>query len=191
MFPTVRPRRACFHLIDHPDRIHRVRNGFAFCVDPARRGETRFALDIPVEDTPFIALVDDDGHSAQLLERLLLAHGAPEVRHFASAQAGEAALAAMLADIGQQWPGLVVVDLKSYSGANAEFVARNHGMLRQKGIPLVVMTQPTDREGRQRLHDVGASAVFFRQADRDAYRREAAAIVSFWARNQRLDAVGM
>ena len=44
---------------------------------------------------------------------------------------------------------------------------------------------------RQALHDAGASAVFFRQADLDAYRHEAAAIVSFWARHQRLDAVGM
>ena len=72
-----------------------------------------------------------------------------------------------------------------------EFLARNQALLRQKGVPLAVMTQTTDRAGRQALHDAGASAVFFRQADLDAYRHEAAAMVSFWARHQRLDAVGM
>jgi len=143
------------------------------------------------DDLPFIALIDDDGHSAYLLTRMLKAHGAPEVKHFGSPEAGESFLADCLADVEREWPGLVIVDLKAHSGANLEFVARNHARLRQKGVPLVVMTQTTDRTGRQSLHDAGAAAVFFRQADLDAYRHEAAAIVSFWARNQRLDAVGM
>ena len=146
---------------------------------------------VVTDDTPFIALIDDDGHSAHLLTRMLLAHGAPEVRHFETASAGETFLAANLSDVSADWPGMVVVDLKVHSGANVEFVARNHVLLRQKGIPLAVMTQPTDRAGRQALHDAGASAVFFRQAELTAYRHEAASIVSFWARNQRLDAVGM
>jgi len=143
------------------------------------------------DDPPFIALIDDDGHSAHLLTRMLRAHGAPEVKHFDTVQAGESFLATVLADVNSEWPGTVIVDLKAHSGANLEFVARNQALLRQKGVPLAVMTQTTDRAGRQVLHDAGASAVFFRQAELDAYRREAAAIVSFWARNQRLDAVGM
>jgi len=143
------------------------------------------------DDLPFIALVDDDGHSAHLLTRMLLAHGAPQIMHFGSIEAGEAFLGQRLADVEREWPGLVIIDLKAHSGANLEFVARNQALLRQKGIPLAVMTQTTDRAGRQALHDAGAAAVFFRQSDLEAYRHEAAAIVRFWARNQRLDAVGM
>ncbi|WP_375599950.1 hypothetical protein [Devosia sp. Naph2] len=142
-------------------------------------------------DLPFIALIDDDGHSAHLLTRMLLSHGAPQIRHFGSIAAGEAFLGQRLADVDREWPGLVIVDLKAYSDANLEFVVRNQALLRQKGIPLAVMTQTTDRAGRQALHEAGAAAVFFRQAELEAYRHEAAAIVSFWARNQRLDAVGM
>ncbi len=47
-----------------------------------------------------------------------------------------------------------------------------------------------ERETREALSVAGADAVFERQADIDSYRREAAAIVSFWVRNQHLDAVG-
>ena len=143
------------------------------------------------DETPFIALIDDDGHSAHLLTRMLLAHGAPDVKHFNSPVVGEAFLAATLADTRREWPGIVIVDLKAHSGANMDFAIRNQALLRQKGVPLVVMTQTLDRAGRQALHDAGVSAVFFRQAELDAYRREAASIVSFWARSQRLDAVGM
>lgn len=111
--------------------------------------------------------------------------------HFATAAEGEAFLAANLADARREWPGMVIVDLKAHSGANLEFVARNQALFRQKGVPLAVMTASADRAGRRHLQDAGAAAVFFRQADLVAYRHEAAAIVSFWARHQRLDAVGM
>jgi hypothetical protein len=40
-------------------------------------------------------------------------------------------------------------------------------------------------------YEAGAAAVFFRQPEVDAYRRELDGIENFWARNQRLDAVGM
>lgn len=143
------------------------------------------------DDISYIALIDDDAHSVHLLTRMLLAHGAPDIRAFSTVAEGEGFLARTLADPGAEWPGLVIVDIKAHSGANLDFIARNQALLRQKGIPLAVMTQPTDRAGRQTLHEAGAAAVFFRQAELDAYRREAAAIVSFWARHQRLDAVGM
>ncbi len=142
-------------------------------------------------DAPFIVLIDDDEHSAHLLTRMLSAHGAPAIRHFATAQSGETALSAILNDPQATWPGLLIVDLKAHSAANAEFATRNHALLRQKGIPLAIMAAPTDRDGRRLLLDAGASVVFFRQAELDAYRHEAAAIVSFWARSQCLDAIGM
>lgn len=148
-------------------------------------------MNVVSNDMPFIALIDDDGHSAHLLTRMLVAHGAPQVRHVGSAEAGETFLIECLSDVDREWPGLVIVDLKAHSGANLEFVTRHQAVLRQKGIPLAVMMQTTDRVGRQALQEAGAAAVFFRQAELEAYRREAAAIVSFWARNQRLDAVGM
>ncbi|HTM79163.1 MAG TPA: hypothetical protein VL133_16235, partial [Devosia sp.] len=58
-------------------------------------------------------------------------------------------------------------------------------------IPVVVMAPQLERAAAEALHDAGAAAVFTRHAERDAYRREAANIISFWARSQRLDAVGM
>ena len=52
------------------------------------------------------------------------------------------------------------------------------------------MAPTLDRTTRENLLDAGADAVFERHAELQAYRAEAAAIVSFWVRNQRLDAVG-
>lgn len=144
-----------------------------------------------VENVPFMALIDDDQHSAHLLTRMLIAHGAPEIRHYGAAADGRARLQAVLGDFHTSWPSLLIVDIKSHSGGNLEFVASIQSLTRQKGLPVVVMAPTLAREGRQALLDAGASAVFFRQAELDAYRREAAGIVSFWARSQRLDAVGM
>lgn len=144
-----------------------------------------------VDHLPFVALVDDDPHSAQLLTRMLVAHGAPEIEHHASAAAGLQALVEVLNNPAANWPGLVVVDLKAHSRANLEFMTAIQPLLRQKGVNAVVMTQDLDRQARVSLLAAGAAAVFIRHAERDAYRREAADIVSFWARSQRLDAVGM
>lgn len=140
---------------------------------------------------PFVALVDDDQHSAHLLTRMLLAHGSPDIQWYGGATDGRLMLGDILADPQANWPGMLIVDLKAHSGANLEFVASIQALTRQKGVPVVVMSPLLDRAGREALHEAGAAAVFFRHAELDAYRREAAGIVSFWARNQRLDAVGM
>ena len=144
-----------------------------------------------VDNSPFVALIDDDQHSAHLLTRMLVAHGSPHVHWYGGADDGMACLQSVLRDVSANWPGLIIVDLKAHSGANLEFVASIQQLARQKGVPVVVMAPPLDRQSRQALEDAGASAVFFRQAELDAYRREAAGLVSFWARTQRLDAVGM
>ena len=151
----------------------------------------RCALNDDVDNLPFVALIDDDRHSAHLLTRMLLAHGSPDIRHYSDAIEGSIQLRSVLADVANDWPALLIVDLKSHTGANLEFVGGIQQLARQKGIAIVVMAAPLDRAGRQALHDAGASAVFFRQPEVDAYRREVAGIVSFWARHQRLDAVGM
>ena len=144
-----------------------------------------------VEHLPFLALIDDDQHSAYLLTRMLLAHGSPNIQHYGDAVDGSTRLQAVLDGPPTHWPGLIIVDLKAHSQANHDFVAALQPTARQKGVPIVVMSQPTGRQGRQALHEAGASAIFFRQAELGAYRSEAASIVSFWARFERLDTVGM
>lgn len=147
-------------------------------------------MNVYVDNSPFVALIDDDQHSAHLLTRMLVAHGSPDVQHYGNALTGAARLLSVLADSDANWPGLLIVDLKSHSGANLDFIASIQQVTRQKGVPVVVMATAGDRN-RQALIEAGASTVFFRHAELDAYRREAAGIVSFWARSQRLDAVGM
>lgn len=143
------------------------------------------------ENQPFVALIDDDQHSAHLLTRMLLAHGAPEIKWYGDANAGRACLVAALGDFSANWPGLVIVDLKAHSNANLEFITSIQPLLQQKGVMIAAMVQAADLAQRSALQHAGASAVFVRHAELDAYRREAASIVSFWARGQRLDAVGM
>ena len=144
-----------------------------------------------VDNTPYIALVDDDAHSARLLTRMLLAHGSPRIADFASAADAVTQLTPVLSQGPQAWPSMLIVDLKSHSVANLEFVTALAPIIGKLDIPLVVMAQSAERPSASALHDAGAAAVFTRHADREAYRREAANIVSFWARCQRLDAVGM
>lgn len=148
-------------------------------------------MNTSVENASYIALVDDDEHSARLLTRMLLAHGSPLVTWLGGADDGRECLQKVLADPNANWPSLVIVDLKSHSGANLEFLASLGTLIRQKGVPLAVMSQDMELETQAAIKAAGAGAVFLRQAEREAYRRETAAIVSFWARHQRLDAVGM
>ena len=140
---------------------------------------------------PFIGLIDDDGHSAYLFMRSMAAISGPAVCNYGDGDEGAADLGIVLSDASADWPELVVVDLKFHSGATLEFVQRHHAWLHQKGVPLVVMIPLADRAGCDAYHEAGAAAVFFRQPERDAYLRELVGIENFWARNQRLDAVGM
>lgn len=144
-----------------------------------------------VDNTPYLALVDDDAHSARLLTRMLLAHGSPRIADFASAADAVARLLPALSQGSRAWPSMIIVDLKAHSAANLEFVAALAPVIGKLDIPVVVMAQSAERPAAAALHEAGAAAVFTRHADREAYRREAANIVSFWARCQRLDAVGM
>lgn len=145
----------------------------------------------PSEKSPFIGLIDDDGHSAYLFMRLLAANDGPHVRHYGDQNDGMAGLARVLSDPQTSWPDLLVVDLKGHSDANIEFVRHHQGWLHQKGVAVVVMVSVADRARRTNYHEAGAAAVFFRQPELDAYRHELAGIASFWARTERLDAVGM
>jgi CheY-like chemotaxis protein len=137
---------------------------------------------------PAIALVDDDYHSARLMTRMLEAHGCPQVSRLPDPEVAIEAFA----DVAGMPPAasqcMAVVDLKSSSDATRDFVARlKH---RAPQLLIVAMAPSLDRQVRNELLDAGASAVFERHSDITLYRREAANIVAFWVRNQRLDAVG-
>jgi len=138
---------------------------------------------------PAIALVDDDVHSARLMMRMLAAHAGPPVEHLLDADEALQALTALAALPPQDGQfTVVVVDLKSSSNATRDFILA----LRAAAPRLVVvaMAPSLDRDVRNCLLDAGAAAVFERHADLAAYRREAANIVGFWVRSQRLNAVG-
>jgi CheY-like chemotaxis protein len=132
---------------------------------------------------PAIALVDDDYHSARLMTRTLEACGAPSVGRMPDAERAVDVLAGRSAE-----PELLaVVDLKSSSTATRDFIER----LKTHAPSLLVVAMATslDREARSALIEAGAAAVFQRHSDIALYRREAASIVDFWAR-QRLDRTG-
>jgi CheY-like chemotaxis protein len=134
---------------------------------------------------PAIALVDDDYHSARLMTRMLEAHGGPQVSRMPDPDVAVEALADVTPIAGQC---MAVVDLKSSSTATRDFVSRLKSRAPQ--LIVVAMAPSLDRDVRNELLDAGASAVFERHSDITLYRREAASIVAFWVRNQRLDAVG-
>ncbi len=140
------------------------------------------------ERPPAIALVDDDYHSARLMTRMLQAHGAPQVTRLADPEAAIDTLAAAAVSPADARQCLAVVDIKASSSATRDFIARLKHRVPQ--LLVVAMAASLDRDVRNELLDAGASAVFQRHADIDLYRREAANIVGFWVRNQRLDAVG-
>lgn len=137
---------------------------------------------------PAIALVDDDFHSARLLTRMIEAHGGPQVVCLPNPEAALETLAEPAAEPTAAAPCMAVIDLKSSSKATRDFVARLKD--RAPDLLVVAMAPSLDREVRGELLDAGAAAVFERHSDITLYRREAANIVSFWVRNQRLNAVG-
>ena len=138
---------------------------------------------------PAIALVDDDPHSARLMMRMLAAHAGPPVEHMedpAAALEALSAFAGLPAKEGQFT--MVVVDLKSSSNASSDFIVALKAAAPK--LVIVAMAASLNRDVRNALLDAGAAAVFERHGELNAYRREAANIVGFWVRSQRLDAVG-
>ena len=121
---------------------------------------------------PFVALVDDDFHSARMLTIAAIELGA------------------MLAGDPAGRPALVIVDVKASSSATREFITAIRALPRGSELLIAAVAPTLDREVRDTLLDAGADAVFQRHADIEAYRRETASIVSFWVRHQRLNAIG-
>jgi len=138
----------------------------------------------------FLALVDDDSHSARMMIRMLLAHGAPSVSWLDGEGMASGELRKLLEDGTATIPALVIVDLKSSSTATQDFVSALRAMPGGDALLIAAVSSTLEREPRELLLNAGADAVFQRHADINFFRREAAAIVSFWVRNQHLDAVG-
>lgn len=137
---------------------------------------------------PAIVLVDDDYHSARLMERVLGAHGGPEVERIADpAIALDSLAGADIVSAGDEQL-MVIADLKSSSTATRDFIARLK--VAAPHLLVVAMAPSLDKATRDQLLNAGAAAVFERHADLNLYRREAACIVAFWVRGQRLNAVG-
>ena len=139
---------------------------------------------------PYMALVDDDSHSARLMIRMLLAHGAPSVSWLNGEALATAELGKLLDDDLAALPGLVIVDLKNSSTATRDFIVKLRAMRDGRSLLIAAVAATLEKDVRDVLLNAGADAVFERQADVNSFRREAAAMVSFWVRNQHLDAVG-
>jgi DNA-binding response OmpR family regulator len=144
-----------------------------------------------VDYASFVALIDDDEHSAHLLTRALVDQGAHGVQTYGDAIKGLGRLKAVLSDTNAAWPALIILDLKDHSGANLEFLDVIGQLTRQHGVPVVVLAPQPTEQCRQALMANGAAGVFVRHAERDAYRRVAADIVEFVTLAERPEAVGM
>lgn len=136
---------------------------------------------------PVLALVDDDTHSARLLLRSLGSHVDARTRWLGN---GRRAVRLLNDDAARAWPELVIVDLKGHSGATRDFIAHIVQAANENGTLVVAMAPSLEREEREALLQAGAAAVFERHSDITAYRREAASIVSFWARHRDPEQVG-
>ena len=79
---------------------------------------------------------------------------------------------------------------KASSAATPDFIAGLRKLEGAADLLIVAMAPSLERDVRDVLIAAGAEAVFQRHADFEAYRREAASLVSFWVRNQRLNAIG-
>lgn len=138
-----------------------------------------------------LALVDDDAFSANLLTRALMAAGAPEVAWLGDADQSMVHLDQLLTSGDDHRGGMIIVDLKASSSATRNFIAAIAQLASDADVAVIAMVPSDDRPTRSALFVAGASGVFVRHADRDAYRRQAAEIISFWMRAQRPIAVGM
>jgi CheY-like chemotaxis protein len=139
---------------------------------------------------PYLALVDDDPETAEPLVKMLLAHGAPSVRWLGGTEAARTELSNVLASRSSQRPDLVVVDLKASPEATPDFITSLRSLPLGALLQIAALAPAPDR----RLHEVqlcaGADAVFERAGGETGCRSQAARLVRYWVRCQRLDAVG-
>jgi CheY-like chemotaxis protein len=138
---------------------------------------------------PFLAVVDDDALSARQTIRMLIAHGAPSVSWVEPVREDGSCVSELWSAPDSELPAMVVVDLKR-DDATADCIAALRATPVGRDLLVVGLAAPRDPDQRQRVEAAGADAVFERHTELGAVRHEAASMVSFWVRQQRLSAVG-
>ena len=132
---------------------------------------------------PFFVLVDDHIHSARLMRRAMQMNASPaRVVWIGTAGRAERTLTRLLRGPAAQRPNMVIVDLKSHSGASAAFISRIGNLAASANVPVAAITGTGADESRQVLLKSGADAVFARHHDLTAYRAEMVKIIDFWVR---------
>ena len=134
---------------------------------------------------PYLALISDEPEAAQRLTMMLLAHGAPSVCRW---ERGEQALVELAS--GGVLPDLLVIDLREPPEATAALLKSIRSTPCAEMVTIAAMVPARERQLQEMQFAAGADAVFERLAENTDYRREAARLVSYWVRSQRLDAVG-
>lgn len=134
-------------------------------------------------DLPTFVLVDDHVHSARLLRRTLREVATPaRLVWIGPARRAGKTVESLLSGAPERRPDMIIVDLKAYSAATEEFIARIRAMADKANVPIVAIAPSLDAELRNALISAGASAVFERLAESEAYRAEMAHLTSFWVR---------
>lgn len=146
-------------------------------------------MDVPAKRQPLLFLIDDDSHSARFLMRKLEnaceQRGGLRCEWFGSADDGHKMMTAMPDNTPEERPDLVIVDLKSNSRANEDFISVIAPIARYAGITLVTMVTKADDKKRKALLRAGAAEVFERCADIEEFKAEVAEIIEFSVRNMR------
>ena len=129
-------------------------------------------------------LIDDDQYSATFfsnqLEKCAGCEVAVLINWVSSAQSGQVALEGLTRCVDRtQIPDVVVVDLKASSSANLNFVQQVSTRVKNTGVKLAVFVTPgsVDAEKMHAFATAGASAVFERHANLDAFRTELSSLL--------------
>lgn len=135
------------------------------------------------EEWPVFALVDDQVHSARLMTRTMIEADSPaRVIWLGDARRAKRSLQALLDEAAVNTPDMIIVDLKTHSGATAEFISEIGNLKAKADVPVAAIAASLDAESRNAILGSGADAVFERHHDLVQYRKEMAQLTSFWVR---------
>lgn len=135
------------------------------------------------KDRPVFMLVDEQLHSARLLRRALRhLHIPAQLLWIGDGPRSLRKLKEIITKNHEQLPDLLIVDLKSHSGATEAFLNDIAQLLREANISIAVIAPSLDPDLRHGLIAAGADGVFQRHHDLHAYRREISDLAMFWVR---------
>lgn len=132
---------------------------------------------------PLFVLVDDHIHAARLMRRAMQMNASPaRVAWIGNAGRARRTLFRLLGASAAERPDMVIVDLKSHSGASAAFISGIGNLAATARVPVAAIADTGADESRHALLKSGADAVFVRHHDLGAYRAEMARMIDFWVR---------